>query len=69
MSCADWKKKKQQQQQQTKTKKEKEREQCVICELMMKGYKVDRVAFEIDRIVHQKVKSGVKIVNLVIFSF
>ena len=34
---------------------------------MMKGYKVDRVVFEIDRIVHQKVKSGMKIVNLVIF--
>ena len=41
----------------------------MICELMTKGYKVDRVAFEIDRIVHQKVKSGMKIVNLVIFSF
>ena len=34
---------------------------------MMKGYKVDNVGFEIDRIVHQKVKSGMKIVNLVIF--
>ena len=53
----------------TRNKNKKERKQCVICELMMKGYKVDRVAFEIDRIVHQKVKSGVKIVNLVIFSF
>ena len=53
----------------TTNKNKKERKQCVICELMMKGYKVDRVAFEIDRIVHQKVKSGVKIVNLVIFSF
>ena len=53
----------------TKTNKKKERKQCVICELMMKGYKVDRVAFEIDRIVHQKVRSGMKIVNLVIFSF
>ena len=52
-----------------KTKNKKERKQCVICELMMKGYKVDRVAFEIHRIVHQKVKSGMKIINLVIFSF
>ena len=52
----------------TKTKKKKERKQCGICELMMKGFKVDRVAFEFDRIVHQKVKSGMKIVNLVIFS-
>ena len=34
---------------------------------MTKGYKVDRVVFEIDTIVHQKVKSGMKIVNLVIF--
>ena len=55
--------------QQTKTKKKKERKQCVICELMMKGYKVDRVAFEIHRIAHQKVKSGMIIVYLVIFSF
>ena len=45
----------------------KKRKQCVICELMTKGYKVDRVVFEIDRIVHQKVKSGMKIVNLGIF--
>ena len=52
-----------------KNKKKKERKQCVICELMMKGYKVDRVAVEIDRIVDQKVKSGVKVVCLVIFSF
>ena len=55
----------------TKTNKQKktERKQCVICELMTKGYEVDRVVFEIDRIVHQKVKSGMIIVNLVIFSF
>ena len=51
-----------------KQKQKRERKQCVICELMMKGYKVDRVAFEIDKIVRQKVKSGMKIVNLVIFS-
>ena len=53
----------------TKTNKQKKRKQCVICELMTKGYKVDRVVFEIDRIVHQKVKSSMKIVNLGIFSF
>ena len=50
-------------------KNKKERKHCVICELMMKRYKVDRVAFKIGRIAHQKVKSGMKIVNLVIFSF
>ena len=60
LSCGDWKK---QTNKQTKTKK---KENTVICELMMKRYKVDRVAFEIDRIAHQKV---MKIVNLAIFSF
>ena len=49
------------------TNKQTKRKQCLICELLMKGYKVDRVAFEIYRIVHHKVKSGMKIVNLVFF--
>ena len=33
---------------------------------MMKGYKVCRVAFEIDRTVHRKVNCNINIVNLVV---